>query len=67
MVLQREESACTSCQICTRACPMGINVHEAKTIRSLDCNTCLECVGSCPRKGALEVKLALPLVGKKEA
>lgn len=62
--LKREESACTSCQICTKACPMGLAVHTATTIRSLDCNTCLECVGSCPRNGALEVKFGLPLIGK---
>jgi polyferredoxin len=62
--LKREESACTSCKICTNACPMGLAIHTATTIRSVDCNTCLECVGSCPRNGALEVKFGLPLIGK---
>jgi polyferredoxin len=62
--LKREESACTSCKICTTACPMGLAVHTATTIQSADCNTCLECVGSCPRNGALEVKFGLPLIGK---
>ncbi len=62
--LKREASACTSCKICTQACPMGIEVHTAKTIQSADCNTCLVCVGSCPRKGALEVKFGLPIIGK---
>ncbi len=64
--LAREESACTGCQICTRACPMGLNVHTASTIKSADCITCLECVGACPRSGALEVRLGLPLAGKAE-
>lgn len=62
--LKREESACTSCKICTKACPMGLEVHTAKTIKSVDCISCLECVGSCPRNGALEVKFGLPLIGK---
>jgi polyferredoxin len=62
--LKREESACTSCKICTQACPMGLEVHTAATIKSVDCITCLECVGACPRNGALEVKFGLPLVGK---
>ena len=62
--LKREESACTSCKICTKACPMGIEVHTATTIKSADCITCLECVGSCPRNGALEVKFGLPIIGK---
>jgi polyferredoxin len=62
--LKREASACTSCKICTNACPMGLEVHTATTVRSADCITCLECVGSCPRNGALEVKFGLPIVGK---
>jgi polyferredoxin len=55
--LKREESACTLCQVCTKACPMGIEVHKAKTIQSVDCISCLECVGACPRKGALEIHI----------
>jgi len=58
--LKREESACTSCAICTKSCPMGINVHTADTIRSVDCISCLECVGACPRKGALEIRIGYP-------
>ncbi len=60
--LKREENACKVCQVCTKACPMGLPVHTATTIKSADCMTCLECVGACPRKGALEVKLSLPWV-----
>jgi polyferredoxin len=62
--LKREGDACKVCQICTKACPMGLEVHTATTIKSVDCVTCLECVGACPRNGALEVKFGLPLLGK---
>jgi len=62
--LKREASACTSCKICTKACPIGLEVHTATTIKSVDCISCLECVGACPRDGALEVKFGLPLIGK---
>ena len=62
--LQREESACTSCKLCSKACPMGVDVHTAKAIKNTDCITCLECVEACPRHGALEVKLGLPFIGK---
>jgi len=62
--LKREASACTSCKICTKACPMGLEVHTATTIKSVDCISCLECVGACPRDGALEIKFGLPLIGK---
>ena len=62
--LKREGDACKVCQICTKACPMGLEVHTATTIKSADCVACLECVGACPRSGALEVKIGLPLLGK---
>jgi len=62
--LKREADACTSCKICTKACPMGLDVHSANVITSVDCITCLECVGECPREGALEVKIGFPLMAK---
>ena len=62
--LKREGDACKVCQICTKACPMGLEVHTATTIKSADCIACLECVGACPRNGALDVKFGLPLLGK---
>jgi polyferredoxin len=62
--LKREADACTSCKICTNACPMGLKIHSATTITSVDCISCLECVGECPREGALEVKVGLPFMAK---
>jgi polyferredoxin len=62
--LKREAGACTNCKICTKACPMGLNVHTATVITSVDCVSCLECVGECPREGALEVKFGVPLMAK---
>jgi polyferredoxin len=62
--LKREESACKLCKVCSTACPMGLPVHTATTIKSADCIGCLECVGACPREGALEVKIGFPLLGK---
>ena len=58
--LQREANSCTSCRICTKACPMGLQVHTAVAITSADCMSCLECVGECPREGAMAVKLGYP-------
>jgi len=62
--LKRESEACKSCAICTTACPMGLPVHTATTIKSVDCIGCLECVDECPREGALELKLGIPVIGK---
>jgi polyferredoxin len=62
--LKREADACKNCAICTKACPMGLPVHSATTIKHADCIGCLECVDECPREGALELKLGFPIVGK---
>jgi polyferredoxin len=62
--IKRDAAACTSCKICTKACPMGLQVHTANTITSVDCIACLECVGECPREGAMQVKAGLPLAAK---
>jgi len=64
LYLKRDAKACTACAICTKACPMGLPVHSATTIKSADCIGCLECVGECPREGALELKLGIPVFGK---
>jgi polyferredoxin len=60
--IERVADACLSCGICTRACPMALPVGTAQRITSADCNACLECIGACPRAGALELRLGLPLV-----
>jgi polyferredoxin len=62
--IKREAEACTSCKICTKSCPMGLQVHTATKITSVDCISCLECVGDCPRQGAMEVKIGIPLISK---
>jgi polyferredoxin len=62
--LKRDAESCTVCKICTQACPMGLEVHTARTITSVDCISCLDCVGECPREGAMEVKIGLPFAAK---
>ncbi len=62
--LKREDAYCKGCAVCDKACPMGINIHTADTIKSPDCTGCLECVDICPRHGALELKVGMPVVGK---
>ncbi len=60
--LERSKDACVSCNLCTRSCPMGLPVATATRITSVDCNGCLECVESCPRSGALELRVGLPIL-----
>ena len=60
--LERVEAACSSCGLCSTACPMGLPVATAAVITSQDCIGCLECVEACPRSGALELRSGLPVL-----
>jgi polyferredoxin len=62
--VQREADSCIGCKLCTRKCPMHIQVHEKSRVISSECNMCLNCVDVCPSKGALETRLCLPLYKK---
>lgn len=62
--IHRDENKCTSCQLCSKSCPMGLTVHSVKNVTSLDCVSCLECVNTCPQEDALEIRIGLPLLHK---
>jgi polyferredoxin len=62
--LERNEAACVDCNLCTRSCPMGIEIATATLITSADCIGCLECLEACPRAGALELHVGLPVGGR---
>lgn len=57
--LFRNESRCTACRHCSRACPHGLAVHRIRSMRHRDCTNCLECVDACAEKGALELRIGL--------
>ena len=50
-----EESACIRCGKCNRACPMNVEVMNAKNgkVTSMECINCNECVNACPVQGAI--------------
>jgi len=50
-----EEDACIRCGKCSRACPMNIDVMNAKSgkVTSMECINCNECVTACPVQGAI--------------
>jgi polyferredoxin len=39
-------TACVQCQLCSQACPMGINVPEMH--RDSECILCGKCITACP-------------------
>ncbi len=45
--IRRREPECSGCARCTRACAMGISVHNADTVRSGECIDCMRCMKVC--------------------
>ncbi len=41
--IRRRESQCTSCNLCSKECPMNIPVHALGVVRDHQCIVCLEC------------------------
>lgn len=54
----RDTNLCINCNLCTKACPMNIDVANKVKVTSAECINCNECVLACPKKGALESKTA---------
>jgi len=52
----RDKDKCIDCNLCSKSCPMNIEVAKAGTVTSTECISCQACVLSCPKAGALEYK-----------
>ncbi len=57
----RQTSTCIDCELCSKACPSGINVHSVKRVWSDECTACYMCIEVCPVKNTLEIKAAKDL------
>jgi len=52
--VRRDVDVCTSCGICSKACPSRIDVASApRRVADMHCTMCTECVDACPESGAL--------------
>ena len=56
--IQRSATACKTCNVCDKPCPVGLAVAKASPRVSTNCIGCLACVEACPRVGALDVAIA---------
>jgi len=56
----RNKDICINCNLCSKSCPMNIDVANVDKVTSTECIGCQICVISCPLKGALKYK-----IGKK--
>lgn len=56
--IKRENSTCIHCNLCTRNCPVNIEVSNINQVDSAECISCLECVSGCPtNKGTLKTHI----------
>ena len=48
--IMKNDSKCTHCGLCTKACPYGIDVADFRTgaVNAVDCTLCGECTAVCP-------------------
>jgi NAD-dependent dihydropyrimidine dehydrogenase PreA subunit len=67
LAVQRNADACLGCDLCNRACPVGIEVNQLTRVTDSNCLGCLECVAACPSREALGVSLAFPLPARPAA
>ena len=51
--IRKNRELCTSCGMCSRACPMRIQIHEMSAVLDTRCNRCGKCLAACPSPGAL--------------
>ena len=65
MQLTKDATKCTSCRICARVCPMGIETmykeKESRNVTARNCTHCYSCLEACPEDGALSATF----MGKK--
>ena len=50
------EEHCINCKLCTKNCPMQIDVYERKRVDDANCIFCLKCQQCCPIDSGLEIK-----------
>jgi polyferredoxin len=53
--IRRNADLCIDCAKCAKACPAGLPVDTALSIRSAECTACMSCVAVCPAVGALDL------------
>ncbi len=58
--VRRSAEHCPSCARCSRACPMGVSVHEPTAVRDSRCNRCTECLAACPISDVLALSTRAP-------
>lgn len=48
--INRDKSTCINCNLCSKVCPVNIDVAKLDSVKSAECINCMECVTVCPTK-----------------
>ena len=60
VAIQRSAESCLGCDLCNRACPMGLPVNQRTRVTDATCIGCLQCVAACPSEDALALTISFP-------
>jgi polyferredoxin len=57
--IKRNKSTCISCNACSKACPMNIEVSSCNNVYNHQCISCLKCTSenACPVKNTVQLKI----------
>lgn len=58
--VRRNTETCINCRLCSKVCPVNINVDKIQDVKTAECLSCNECVNVCP------VENTLLIAGKKK-
>jgi polyferredoxin len=53
--ITRNTDTCTSCNLCSKKCPQGIDVAKMEKVTHVDCTLCGDCLYACPEKDTLNI------------
>ena len=53
--IQVNENLCKNCNLCSKNCPMQIDVQEEKRVENVNCIFCLKCLQSCPVENGIVI------------
>jgi polyferredoxin len=53
--ITRNLDSCTSCKLCDKACPMGLDVATVDKVTHIDCHLCGDCLDACPVSETLQI------------
>jgi polyferredoxin len=53
--ITRNTDTCTSCNMCSKSCPQGIDVAAMEKVDHIDCNLCGDCLYACSEKDTIQI------------